>query len=55
MSEELAGARLRQTHEMLDFEVMIELRFLVGSKRSRLLAFDKIPDVLPCARQRAVC
>jgi hypothetical protein len=47
MCEELPGAGFGQPHQVLDFEIVVELGFLLSRQRAGLLPFDEIPNPPP--------
>ena len=46
MSEDLTGSCLGETHEVFDFEIVVEFRLFFGRKGTGLLSFDQAPNAL---------
>jgi hypothetical protein len=48
MCQELARVRLGQAHQVFDLQIVIQFGTLVTGQRAGLLAFQQIPNALPC-------
>jgi hypothetical protein len=48
MGQKLARAGFGQPHQVFDLQIVIQLGAFLGGQRGRLLAFEQIPNALPC-------
>ena len=52
MAQKLAGMSLRQPHEVLNFQVVVQFRLFFCGKWRGFLPFDEIPDTIARCRGR---